>query len=140
MQKTKLGLSVGLTAALVYFFGIISITPMILLAGYVLVCESDEWLKKSAAKALVIIIIYHLISAVFGLGDNLFAFFNYFLRGISKLLPFELYVDYPLSLDSFIINIVSLVKNLLLLILGFKALSQNSFKLPMVDNFIDKHM
>ncbi len=140
MQKTKLGISVGLLAALVYFFGIISITPMILLAGYVLICENDEWLKKSAVKALVIVIVYYIISGIFGLGDNVFAFFNYFLGFINRILPFKIYLDYPLSLDSFVINIVSLVKNLLLLILGFKAFSQKSFQLPMVDQFIDKHM
>lgn len=140
MQKAKTGISVGLMAALIYFFGIISITPMVLLAGYVLLVENDEWLKKSAVKALVIVVVYYIINAIFGLGDNIFTFFNYFLGFLNRILPFTIRVDYPLSLDSVVMNIVSLVKNLLLLILGFQAFSQKSFKLPMVDRFIDKHM
>ena len=140
MQKTKTGISVGLMAALVYSFGIISITPMILLAGYVIVREDDEWLKKSAVKALMIVVIYYIVSGILGLGDNIFAFFNYFLGIIYSNKEKYLYMDYPMSFDSFIINLVSLVKNLLLLILGFKAFTQKSIKLPLVDQFINKHM
>lgn len=35
---------------------------------------------------------------------------------------------------------VSLVKNLRLLIPGFRAFSQRSLKLPVIDGFINKHM
>ena len=48
MEKTKLGVSVGIFGAFLYvaalFGGYIAIT---LLAGYVLLMESNEWLKTT---------------------------------------------------------------------------------------------
>lgn len=52
MEKTKLGVSVGIFGAFLYvaalFGGYIAIT---LLAGYVLLMESNEWLKKTASES-----------------------------------------------------------------------------------------
>ena len=50
MQKTKLGLTVGLVGAGLYFLGLFSFIPAFLLAAYVLLMEDNEWLKKTAVK------------------------------------------------------------------------------------------
>ena len=53
MEKSKLGISVGLLAALLYFLGLLSgYLVTVLVAGYILVAESNLWLRKSAVKAV----------------------------------------------------------------------------------------
>lgn len=48
MSKTKLGISTTLLAALAYFAGGFSgYLLLFLVAGYVLLKEEDEWLKKN---------------------------------------------------------------------------------------------
>ena len=56
MEKTKLGISVALTAALLYFLGLISPIALVVAAGYVLIAEKDQWLRKSAVQALAIML------------------------------------------------------------------------------------
>ena len=54
MQKTRLGISVGMLGAAVYLTGLFSgYLVAILMAGYVLLCEENGWLKRSDIKAVV---------------------------------------------------------------------------------------
>lgn len=68
MEKTKLGVSVGIFGAFLYvaalFGGYIAIT---LLAGYVLLMESNEWLKKTAVKAVATLACFSFLSLLIGL-------------------------------------------------------------------------
>ena len=51
MQKTRLGISVGLLGAAIYFMGLFSgYLLAVLLAGYVLLFEENSWLRKNAVK------------------------------------------------------------------------------------------
>ena len=54
MQKAKLGISVGLLGAAIYFTSLFSgyLVPVIL-TGYVLLFEENDWLRKNAVKAMV---------------------------------------------------------------------------------------
>ena len=72
MQKTRLGISVGLLGAcicLVALFG--GLTPTILLAGYVLLMEENEWLKKCAVKAMAVLLVVAFGITVVGLIPDL---------------------------------------------------------------------
>ena len=51
-MKTKLGISVGILAAATYLAALIGITPLLLVAGYILIVEENDFLKKTAVKAL----------------------------------------------------------------------------------------
>ena len=56
MQKTKIGMTVGLLGAAIYFIGLFSgYLTVVLLIGYVLLFEENEWLRKSAVKAVALI-------------------------------------------------------------------------------------
>lgn len=53
MEKTKLGVSIGLLGAGIFaaaLFG--GYVATIVLAGYVLLMETNEWLRRAAVKAL----------------------------------------------------------------------------------------
>ena len=47
MQKTKLGITIAMFAAAIYVVALVGgYVPAILLGGYVLLREENEWLKK----------------------------------------------------------------------------------------------
>lgn len=136
MEKTKLGISVGLTAAILYFLGMISTGALIIAAGFVLFTESNLWLKKSAIQAVVITVFIALVGAVLNVGDWLFSFLN----GLLGNFIHTIHIDYPLNIDTILLSLASILKNVLLLVLGFMALGQKGFTLPGISDFVDKHM
>ena len=72
MQKTKLGISVGLLGAAVYFCGVLSLLALIIVAGYILLVEENIWLRKSAVKAVVIYVSFAIIETIFSFGSEIF--------------------------------------------------------------------
>ena len=53
MQKTKIGISVGVMGAVMYFASLFGgYIPMLLLAGYIFLKEENIWLRKAAFKAV----------------------------------------------------------------------------------------
>lgn len=65
MIKTKLGINTKLLAALAYFtaaFG--GYTATLLVSGYVLLCEKDAKLKKSALNALLIMVAFSAVTTI----------------------------------------------------------------------------
>ena len=48
-MKSKLGVSVALLGALPFILSLFGgYTPMLLVVGYIFICEEDSWLKKTA--------------------------------------------------------------------------------------------
>lgn len=137
MQKTKLGISVGLMGALVYFMGMYAgYLLTVLLVGYVLLFEENEWLKKAAVKALAIMVCFSLLSTVAYLLPNV-------ISAISSILSIfggYWYWEWMSNLANAVTNILSLLQKLLMLVLGLKALSQSDIAVPVVDKLIEKYM
>lgn len=61
MPKTKLGISVALMGAGLYFLGVFSFIPAFLLAAYVLLCEENAWLKRNAVRMVIIVVGFYLL-------------------------------------------------------------------------------
>lgn len=97
MQKSKLGISVGLLGALLYIMGLINTLGLIVMVGYVLLAEEDLWLKKTGVKALMISLGFSLLSILISSGDDVFGILNTIL-GWSRI-PFlsSFYFKYPFS-------------------------------------------
>lgn len=136
-MKTKLGISVTMLAAAAYLLGLFSgYLVLVLIAGYVLICETDEWLKKSVVKALVISLAFSLVSAIIGfipnaitMVDDLFNIFggNFSIGFISRIVIF-------------INTVLGVLQKLLMLGLAAMAASNKTIKLPVIDDIIDKNM
>ncbi len=136
MQKTKLGISVGLLGAALYFMGLVNFLGLILLAGYVLLFESNEWLRRSAVKAVAIVLGFALISVAIGISNDVFAVLN----GLLSWVRISFRISWPLQLDSIVLNVVDILEKLILLLLGFKAFTQGSMNVGPIDNVIDKNI
>lgn len=132
MQKTKLGLSVTFVAACLYFFGLFSTIPAVLLIGYVLLKEDDEWLKKMAVKSLIVVLVFWVANGVLGAIGDVFSFLsvitNWFNMGR---------VSVPFNLTSLISYALSAVKFLAMVVLGLQALKHESMPLGPIEGMVD---
>lgn len=135
-MKAKLGISVSLMAALAYFFGFFGgYTALLIFLGYVLLREDNEFLRKSAVKALIIAAAFTVLSALIGLIPNLITLIDDLLNIFE-----EDFTIYPVSrVINFINTVIAIAEKVLFLLLGFKALKQQTIKISFIDKFIDKH-
>lgn len=137
MQKTKLGVSVGLLGAAIYFMGLFSgYLVAILLAGYVLLCEDNEWLKKSAVKAVSVMALFSFLVTVVNLIPNAISIIDY----IVSMFGGNFYVAFLSNLVSAVVAVLDIIEKLVLLGLGAKALNQGTITIPVVDRLINKYM
>lgn len=136
MQKTKLGISVGLLGAALYFLGLFSgYLVTVLLAGYVLLCEKDEWLKRAAVKAVSVLMLFSLASAVIGLIPNLITFIDC----VFSVFGGDFHIYFISNIVNVITTALSILQKLLLLGLGWKAVKQETITVPVIDKVIDKY-
>lgn len=104
--------------------------------GYILLFEENPWLRRSAVKATVLLVIFSLIVTVINLvpdGINVFVdFISTFKNDF-----------YSISINNFfsaVVGIVSIVEKVLFLGLGIKSLNQGTIVIPWIDNLISKYM
>jgi len=136
VMNTKIGVSAGLVAAAAYFLGMVGgWVPVVLVAGYVLVAESNEWLRMSAVKAVAVCVFFSIISTLVGLIPNMISIINnlaLIFRG-----------SFSIAVVSRIItafnSIWSFLERLLLLLLGFRALQYETISFGLIDGLIEKH-
>ena len=137
LMKTKLGISVGLLGALVYLGGLFSgYTVLVLVAAYILLCEENAWLKQAAVKAIVINIVFSVLSALIGYIPSAIGVIDDFLRIFNSYL----YIEVVTEIVNFIRSVLSIVESVLLLVLGLKALHQGTVAVKPIDKLVAQHM
>lgn len=137
MQKTRLGISVGLLAAATFFSGLFGgYVATILLAGYTLLFEDNAWLKKAVVKAVAVMISFSVLGFVVGLIPDLIGLIN----SIFNIFGGHFTLTFVDRLFSSIAGALSLIKDIVFVLLGVKALSQGSIALPVIDKIIGKYM
>lgn len=137
MQKTRLGISVGLLGAAIYLVGLFGgYVAMVVLAGYTLLFESNGWLRRSAVKAVVLMVAFSALNAVLGLIPDCFSA----IEEVVVLGGGEFQLVLLNHLFSALIQLVDVVKKVLFLVLGAKALRQSTVVIPAVDEFISSYM
>lgn len=137
MQKAKLGVSVGLVGAALYFFGLFNgYLAMGLLAGYVLLVEEDAWLRKQAVRAVALLVCFSLLSTLIGLIPD----FLGLIGDVVNLFEGSFSYSVVSKIVRLLQDILSFVKIILFLLLGFKALGQTSLKLPVVDDLANRNL
>lgn len=137
MQKTKLGVSVGLLGAALFLGGLFGgYVAVFLVAGYILLFEENEWLKKASVKAVAVMTVFALLSTVVGLIPDCMNLISDFLQ------IFKIYftADIVHSIINVIQDVIELIRVVLMLVLGVKALNQGTVTVPVVDNLISKYM
>lgn len=136
MQKTRLGISVGLMGFITYFacyFG--GYVAAILIFGYILLIENNPWLRKTAVKALILTIVFSLLPAVIGLIPNVIEF----VGTVVNLFGGNFYLSIVSKIVSILTSAIGLIKTVLFILLGIKALSQGTITVPVVDDMTNKN-
>lgn len=138
MKSTKLGVSVGLIGAIIYFssaFGGGYIIAL-LLCGYVLLAEDNPWLRKTSVKAVLLLVLFSLVSVILGFIPEIWGVVSNILIAF-KTYPSSSFIS---GFNSAINGVISIAKSVLFIILGLKAFNQSTIKLPIIDTLIDKYM
>lgn len=143
MYKTKLGISNCMLAGIIFFFALLFefnsaslfMWPLIITVAYVLLKEEDLWLKASAIKAVMIIIVFALIPFAFSFVEDLMSFINFFLRiAKTETIGDGFYIMGTINM------LCEIAEKIILLILAIFAFKGKTIKVPVVDNVIRKHL
>ena len=140
MQKSKLGISVGLLGAILFMAAILEPLAAIIIAGYILIAEENVWLRRTAVKSTVILIafaalnvIIYLIPDFIDVIENLICIFkdDYYSGD---------FVSFINRLVSFISSVFDYIKVILFALLALKSLTQSTIIIPAIDKFINNHI
>lgn len=135
MQKTKLGVTVALLGAAIYFIGLFGgYIPVIILGGYVLLMEENVWLKKAAVKSAAVLIMFSLFSALLGLIPGVISFVD----DIFNIFGGYFTIGVVTSIVNMLLSALSLLRTLLFILLGLKALNQGNISVPGIDKLVNK--
>lgn len=137
MQKTKLGISVGLMGAIAYFAGLFSgYLVAVLIFGYIMLVEDNPWLRKTAVKSIVLLVTFSALSAVIGLIPDFISFINTIFNVFGSYFSLSVVTN----ILAVITSALSILKTVVFLVLGLKALNQGTLTIPVVDNMTNKNM
>ena len=137
MQKTKLGISVGLLGAALFLsclFG--GYTIAIILAGYILLFEENVWLKKATVKGVALMFGFAFISSVIYLIPNAITFID----SICNVFGGDFYISFVSNVIDVIDNVLGIAEKLLFIVLAIKAFNQGTVKIPVIDSLVNKYM
>ena len=135
MNKTKMGVSVGLMAALLWLLGYFGGYTIIAIAvGYVLLVEESGWLKKQALRVIGLMLLFSLLNVVLNVIPDLLQLW-YSIRNLAD--KYTYYEDVH-SVFNLLGNILSLAKTWTFVVMGVLMLFGKNFKVPVVDSLIDK--
>lgn len=134
MEKTKLGLSTAIMGAIVYLTALFGgYTPLLLVAGYILLAEENAQLKKTAVTAFLILLAFSAVNFVIGLLPDV----QSILLSLLNIFGEDFYLPFINNIANFFYGIVGLVKELALVFLAGLALLNKPLKLSFIDKLFD---
>jgi len=137
MEKTKLGISVGLFGALLYAVGLWGGYFLTVAAvAYVLIREESAWLRKTAVKALALTFLFPLISVFIGVIPDLVGLVANVMSLFDEAFSMEMVRD----IENILRSILNIVEYVIFILLGILALGNKTVRLPLVDGAIEKHV
>ena len=135
-MKTKLGISVGLCGAAIYFAGFFGgYTAIILLAGYVLLFEQNEWLRRTAVKAVALLMSFSVLFALIGFIPDILGCIDSLVSTFGGDFTYYHISSFISTID----NVLDVIRKALFLLLGVKANGQGTIPIPFVDRLVEKY-
>jgi len=135
VNKTKLGITTGMLASILFLSGLSNFLIMVLVAGYILIFEGDENLRKNAVKGILFMLGLVVIRAFISLLNDGFGVINTLGRMFSENSG-SLYI--PFGLDTFLQYVISVIQGGGLLIFAYKSRKGDVVDIPVIDDFIEK--
>jgi len=136
MEKTRLGPTIKLVGAALYFIAIIGITPLVIAAGYTLVVEPNQWLRRVAVKAIAVVVFFAILNAFVGL----FMDSTSLLSNIVMLFNGTINLATVNRLATIVRIIIGILQTIALLLLGFRALKMKDANIGVVDGTVTSNI
>lgn len=137
MQKTKLGISVGALCAAIYFTGLFGgYFVAVFLTGYVLLVENNQWLRRNAVKAIVLMIMFSMATTIVHLIPDVMDCMEHIILAMG----IDFTEKFVTNLTMAITGVIEIVQKLLFIVLGVKALNQGTIHVPAADRFVNKYV
>ena len=138
IEKTKLGISIEMLGAILFVsVALFGYFGLLIVGGYIVFVEKQEWLKKCVGKAVVLILGFTLLSTVISIIPRILYFgmeTDTFFDGV------YLYLSGTYQVVAMVLVILNVVKMALFVWLGVKAWKKQNGTIPIVDKFIEKYM
>ena len=135
MQKSKLGLPAGLAAAIMYMTGVFGgYFPALLLAGFVLLYEEENFIRRAAVKTVILMFLFSILNFVIYLIPDIVGIFQNLLA-IFKVYFATNFLD---NISATFGQTLSLVETVLFLVLAVLALFGKSVDVKPLSNWADK--
>lgn len=136
MEKSKLGISVGLLGMLVFLSGYLGITVLILVAGYIFLREENETLRKNALYSIALFIAFFVAGLCLDVLHILFIDLINF-RSWMSISTYYGVINGILSTLRYILNLVEMA---VFGLFAAGALFGKSIKIGFLDKFAQKHL
>ena len=144
MEKTKLGVSVFLMAALCCFLGLFAGYVLTgVLVGYILLREEHIWLRRFSATILGLMVVFSLAFFAVELLPNLLSLVTTeLLTAVGAPVTYDLY-NFTNGFANFfgwLSSILSFCKSALFVALGILTLVGKPFQIPVISKLVAKHI
>lgn len=137
MEKTKLGISVKLLAAIIclspLFGGSVVFFGLVL---YVLLMEKNEWLKKMTIRTLVIVFVCAAASAILDFVPNIISVMDSF----ANIFRTNFHIPFVSDLFYAANHVVSVARTIVLLIMSLKCFTEDNVEIKQLEDFVAKHV
>ena len=137
MQKTRLGISIELLSAAIYFMGICGgYLTVVVLVLYALLFEQNAWLKRSAVKAVSLMVLFSLLVMCINLLPNAISLIDNIVSVFGGIFS----IGILNKIVTIIISGIDIAEKVLFIALGCRALKQETVVIQMIDRLISKYM
>ncbi|MBQ1678862.1 MAG: hypothetical protein II062_04955 [Oscillospiraceae bacterium] len=134
MGTTKLGVPAKLLACLAYLVAFFSgYVGFLLVAGYVLIREQNDWLRFHTLKACLLMLCFSILSTLISLIPNLFTWIN----DLIGIFGGYFRPDFIYDVQSWLTTTLNLLQKLLFLLLAFKAFKGGDLGLGPIDKLVN---
>ncbi len=134
MGNTKLGLPAKLLACFAYLAAFFSgYVAFILLAGYVMIREQNDWLRYHTLKAGVLMVIFSIISALISLIPSLLSW----VRELIDIFGNTFRVDFIYNGQTWLNTTLSILEKVVFLLLGYKVFKGQDLAISPVDKLVN---
>ena len=134
MTKGKFGITMAAVAALAFVLAFLNIyTVLILLVGYAIIAENNNWLTRQVLHALYLRVAFTIASVLIsGLFSGINALFSLVRAyGVMSVMS---------SINSFFQVVLNIVLFLICIMAFLKVVKEQDVKIPVISDLVDKSM
>lgn len=138
MQKTSLGISVGLLGGIICLLGAVFGLQWYFLAivAFVLLKEQNEWLRRLVLKVVIILVSVSVLCLLVNYAFGVVFDIVHIGKDGAEMLDFA----WITNISTYVTKYLRIIMDVVLVIIGIKAFSQKHTSIKAVDNLIAKNV